>query len=585
MGDSITKLGTGSRGWVKYFNEVIQPEKTVIVAENSATLTDRSATVYDGNPVFNGADNNINNVLGNQVEKILRGKDTTNPNYSTVADYTDFDMIFIAIGTNDGNPYGDIEASFFADGVVVPVASVDRKTWHGAFRYCIENLQRVYPNATIFVCTPIQAVEATRSYSSIKTKGEYLKQLCARMSVNCIDTFMCGICGMYEVKNAEGRDLIDGLHPNVSGAKKIGKYNAAEVIKHYLSAAEFVADAGGSGSGGNTGGDTGGSGDNTSGGTTTPDEDYTDVNLLPTAIDASGAVFNGVGYINNTVLNGNNPAETTTRFNYVTTGYIPVSMDDLIYTAGTGIFAKGDNYARIYVFDSNKACLGYVAPEGFYTDEVDATGNLIGYRVNHKYFALGTSANSFNVDNIAYIRMALKGKGDDLMVTTRPIKVPPDNGYTEEEEETSVNLLTLAEAEDGTIFNEVGYMNGYRLSSSNPKNHSAKAGYVATGYIPILNGQVLYTSGSAVFKSGDTECKVAVFDSEKTCLGYASILGSAFSGHTDDAGNLVGFPITNGYYAPGSSSNPYGVNTGVAYIRFSMYGTGDTLVVSTSPIT
>ena len=71
-----------------------------------------------------------------------------------------------------------------------------------------------------------------RPYSSIKAKGIVIKEICMRLSdVTFINTFLCGICGCYELKNQNGRDLIDRLHPNISGAKKIAEYNAKEILK------------------------------------------------------------------------------------------------------------------------------------------------------------------------------------------------------------------------------------------------------------------------------------------------------------------------------------------------------------------
>lgn len=234
MGDSITALGTGDRGWPKYFNEIIQPSSFVNVAVISARWCDYTDTVYDGNPVFNGPDSNHNNVMGNQVEKLLRGKDPGHPNYSRVPSYDDFDMILIACGTNDGVPSGEFENAFTADGQAVAVETVNRQTMQGAFRYTIEKLQGMYPNARIFICTPIQGYITTRSYSSAKARGDYLKLLAGRMSLEVIDTFECGICDIYEKKDANGRYLIDGLHPNAAGAKKMGLYNAAAVMRRYV---------------------------------------------------------------------------------------------------------------------------------------------------------------------------------------------------------------------------------------------------------------------------------------------------------------------------------------------------------------
>ena len=117
---------------------------------------------------------------------------------------------------------------------MLPLQWVDTKTWSGAIRYIYENMRRLYSFSKIFFCSPIQAAECRRSYESIKAKGEIIANICDRISdVYFIDTFKCGICGIYEKYEQNGRDLIDGLHPNENGAKKIAEYNARE-IKQYL---------------------------------------------------------------------------------------------------------------------------------------------------------------------------------------------------------------------------------------------------------------------------------------------------------------------------------------------------------------
>lgn len=52
LGDSITALNTSERGWVRYFNEIIQPEQFVNLSVSSARWCDYEDSVYDGNPVF-----------------------------------------------------------------------------------------------------------------------------------------------------------------------------------------------------------------------------------------------------------------------------------------------------------------------------------------------------------------------------------------------------------------------------------------------------------------------------------------------------------------------------------------------------
>lgn len=232
MGDSITELGTSERGWVRYFNEMLTPEKYVITAVIGARLANESDVQLNGQPLFCGDDTDYNqNVLLNQIEKIKNGIS------SGETDYDYFDIIMIAAGTND--PFSaekcdisSIEKQFTApDGTVLPSECVDRKTWAGAMRIIYEELRALYKDARIFFCSPVQAAEQRRSYASIYYKRNLMKEICLRLSdVYFVDTFSCGICNIYEVNKQNGRDLIDGLHPNVSGARKIGEYNAKAVV-------------------------------------------------------------------------------------------------------------------------------------------------------------------------------------------------------------------------------------------------------------------------------------------------------------------------------------------------------------------
>ncbi len=221
LGDSITALGTGNTGWIKYFMEKIDCALVANVAVNGAWLRDSAGTVYDGAP---SASDQVNNVLGNQVQKILND------------DYEAPDVIMIAIGTNSGISITDVQIKntyHDSNGDLIPLASVDRTTDAGAYRYCTETLHNKYPDALIIWCSPIMGANQTRSalnacrYSkSLSTATMYSGQLLC-------DTLRCGINGVNEIVSGNGEYLIDGLHPNVKGAKKIGYFNAAFVKQHF----------------------------------------------------------------------------------------------------------------------------------------------------------------------------------------------------------------------------------------------------------------------------------------------------------------------------------------------------------------
>lgn len=219
LGDSITKLSR-DRGWITYFNSIINVTDYVNVAQDGARLRDFNDTVYDGNPTYG----NNNNVLGNQVQKIINNFET----------YLTPDFIIIAIGTNDGisaSVNDGYNAYYNNQNELIPLSNVDRTTDAGAFRYANEKLHELYPNAMIVWCTPIQAFNGIRNLKSILSYGDSLKNLCSIGSVYCIDTEKCGINGVNEIRGNNGEYLADGLHPNVKGAKMIGTFNACEFKK------------------------------------------------------------------------------------------------------------------------------------------------------------------------------------------------------------------------------------------------------------------------------------------------------------------------------------------------------------------
>lgn len=238
MGDSITYL----KAWTNHFIRIMEPEHHVNIAVSGSHWCDYENTVYDGAPVWRREDGGgPNNTICNQVEKVLRAKDETHPLYQKDEDFNDFDVIFVMAGTNDKNPSGvptpdEINTQFLnSDCTTLPLEKVDCRTFAGAMRYTYEHLRRLYPNAKILYCSPIQYAEKERSYEYIKLKGQLIKAICDRISdVVFVDTFNCGICGIYEEWGKNGRDLIDGLHPNDNGGRKIAEYNARAVKQLFL---------------------------------------------------------------------------------------------------------------------------------------------------------------------------------------------------------------------------------------------------------------------------------------------------------------------------------------------------------------
>ena len=245
LGDSITAMG-GVNGWTYWIKQYLLADKVVNVSVAGSTWQDKVASqTYDGNPQpsTNG------NVMGNQVQKVLNAK------ANGEADYQDFHVITFSFGTNDSVDFSvqtkeSVESQFITNYAqnnftVVPIDNVNRQTLAGAMRYGFQKLHEAYPNAVIFMCTPTQ--ECYETFDSIYKKGDFINFVADRLGAETIDTRRCGIRNIYESQTTIDydhpeqsgaapiqTDLLDGIHTNENGAKKIAKYNAREIMKYFM---------------------------------------------------------------------------------------------------------------------------------------------------------------------------------------------------------------------------------------------------------------------------------------------------------------------------------------------------------------
>lgn len=245
LGDSITAMG-GVNGWTYWIKQYLLADKVVNVSVAGSTWQDKVASqTYDGNP----QPSTDGNVLGNQVQKVLNAKANGD------ADYQDFDVITFSFGTNDSVDFSvqtkeSVESQFITNYAqnnftVVSIDNVNRQTLAGAMRYGFQKLHEAYPNAVIFMCTPTQ--ECYETFDSIYKKGDFINFVADRLGAETIDTRRCGIRNIYESQTTIDydhpeqsgaapiqTDLLDGIHTNENGAKKIAKYNAREIMKYFM---------------------------------------------------------------------------------------------------------------------------------------------------------------------------------------------------------------------------------------------------------------------------------------------------------------------------------------------------------------
>ena len=106
--------------------------------------------------------------------------------------------------------------------------------------------------------------------------------------------------------------------------------------------------------------------------------DYT--NQIPISTDASGNIYNGVGYKNNTALNGT--GQDQVKANIMATGFLhaPQPSSDalggaVIHIANTQMDLNADNDTRIALYDSNKSNLSVKYASNMVTEPSASTAS------------------------------------------------------------------------------------------------------------------------------------------------------------------------------------------------------------------
>lgn len=209
------------------------------LAVSSACWIDYPGTAVDTNPqpVYDG--NNTNNVISNQVLRLLQmvvpegtvipetegepfHSDTPAPLVGHKQAGSDFDpfLVIISCGTNDsGNGViGDISE------LEKPYNEANRETLYGAINWAVSAIRKYCPDTQIMLLTPIQRAPLPPRLplfvEAIQRAGEKL---------GCPTIDMYNESGITtEVETQGHKYLYDGLHPNAEGSRLMG----ATVIRH-----------------------------------------------------------------------------------------------------------------------------------------------------------------------------------------------------------------------------------------------------------------------------------------------------------------------------------------------------------------
>ncbi len=145
------------------------------------------------------------------------------------------DIFAFAMGTND-----DINCLGNADTALTGKSLENNENVNlfceaGAMRWCIQRIMEEFPDARVFVLTPLQTANPEHNKKTEIQIETVMKKVAGAMGAQVIDCYHnCGICEKFEKQGEHGRYLLDGLHPDTDGQQLQGRYVAKEIRNNYF---------------------------------------------------------------------------------------------------------------------------------------------------------------------------------------------------------------------------------------------------------------------------------------------------------------------------------------------------------------
>lgn len=265
LGDSYSRLGDWINGLCSGLNVAEIINLGVVSATVRDRYADRTTYPYTSRPTSTGTGNQ--NTIASQVQKVKRLKTGTDLDSGEVKIYSDHspDVIIIEGGMNDwydnetkenaypqqfisqvNNVYYKNSAGNVVQGnyhIKTDIETVDRTSFAGAYRFIVEELLTLFPDAQIFIVTASRFnyfVDNPQIYDKIAEQQIKCARYCGATvidwngegNISTITDFPAGsgtqedpYTVYYGTKNTT-----DGLHPNKRGGRTYGRL-AANVIK------------------------------------------------------------------------------------------------------------------------------------------------------------------------------------------------------------------------------------------------------------------------------------------------------------------------------------------------------------------
>ncbi|MBF4456095.1 SGNH/GDSL hydrolase family protein [Acinetobacter sp. SK-43] len=139
------------------------------------------------------------------------------------------DVIILACGTNDAN----IKLGTYETAMSKAIIDLDRTYTAEAMRWALYKIRENFPNAVCFYCTQLQRADIETTERA--TANDLMVKLAKRYGFNIIDCMNeSGIVKDYEIWQANGRYLSDGLHPNLAGQQLQANHICNQIIQRMM---------------------------------------------------------------------------------------------------------------------------------------------------------------------------------------------------------------------------------------------------------------------------------------------------------------------------------------------------------------
>lgn len=211
------------------------------------------------------------------------------------------------------------------------------------------------------------------------------------------------------------------------------------------------------------------------------------VNLLTTALtpDDITTIFDGNGYKNGYYASAAEPFYNTDSA-FFCTGLMVIPENKTFYIKGCTIDTT-----------LSHTRFGFMHQDGrsFNTAVLSNWGTAITVtELGAQYYSISIDANyTLNGAHPYYFYFSASGTGDNVVVAATPIT--DTNGDSGGDTQVVVNLLKSAVGAQGTVLNDVGYIDGYYLSGN--ANVSGNNSYLATDNTHFTTGFIPYTKSQA----------------------------------------------------------------------------------------